>query len=359
MRNHGRWRWRVVRPGAVAAVAGVVAAVAVGRWWSSHEARNTSIGFARASQPGILAAPIEPRAAVRALSGPAEDSRSNDAPVGTASVNSAINVTPAVSVDCRLESPAYAHRPVNQIALIPAQGFGALAGTRVEIRARANVALGGGSLRIVADAALDAQTESQAASIESEPLTLDESDDRVVNGSFVLNHSGQITIQIMDCNGRAISPALAAPMEMLADAPPTVRILRPSADIYARAGDSIALDVSAEDDCGIARMQLQRSLNNQAATSTDYPIGTDAPPRVSMRACVALSQWRLSPGDTIRLRIAATDNNPIDPKTAFSQVLTIHIIGARSMAGPARTAILPLDSGSLARTILQLADEGR
>src|SRR5205807_8028382 len=90
----------------------------------------------------------------------------------------------------------------------------------------------------------------------------------------------------------------------------------------------VALPVllAAEDDYGLRRVQLFRSLNDSRALPLSWSLPEPAPTRWSTTALLPLSSYGLSPGDEIKLFARAEDNDPAGPNGAESAIVTVRII---------------------------------
>ena len=88
----------------------------------------------------------------------------------------------------------------------------------------------------------------------------------------------------------------------------------------------LPVTLSAEDDCGISRLQLYRSLNDSRPLPFDLPL----PPRPSRRldepVRLPLDRYGLEPGDVIKLFGRVEDNDPAGAKGAESSVVTVRIV---------------------------------
>jgi hypothetical protein len=84
--------------------------------------------------------------------------------------------------------------------------------------------------------------------------------------------------------------------------------------------------IAAEDDYGLARMQVFRSLNGSRALPLDLGISNPPPRRSQGRIELELAAYGVSAGDEIKLFARVEDNDPNGAKGAESTVATIRII---------------------------------
>ena len=84
--------------------------------------------------------------------------------------------------------------------------------------------------------------------------------------------------------------------------------------------------LAGEDDYGISRVQLFRSLNDSRALPMDFSLGKTARPRFDGNEALPLSAYGLSPGDNIKLFARIEDNDPDGPKGFETPVVEVRII---------------------------------
>ena len=84
--------------------------------------------------------------------------------------------------------------------------------------------------------------------------------------------------------------------------------------------------LAAEDDYGISRIELFRSLNDSRPLPVNVPVKTPPPTRWSTTTYLPLSSYGLEPGDEIKLFAHVEDNDPAGAKGAESPVAVIRII---------------------------------
>ena len=88
---------------------------------------------------------------------------------------------------------------------------------------------------------------------------------------------------------------------------------------------------AAEDDYGLLHAELFRNLNDSRYLSTSLDLPAGMPRRASLATVLPLEQYRLQPGDEIKLFARVEDNDPHGPaesvgKGAESSVVTVRII---------------------------------
>jgi hypothetical protein len=214
----------------------------------------------------------------------------------------------------RISPPAYTNRAAYE-GPVPEGGLAGLPGTRVQVWVRSNRPLSGGSLEIPAE-----------SRIRSTALVPDPDDRSQVTGSFEIRKAGRLHLSIKDVAGQASTDTFVAPISVLVDERPFVWIMEPPEISFATPSVALPVVLSAEDDYGLSRIQLFRSLNQSRALPVDISIPTTPPLRWTARIDLLLDRFGLKPGDEIRLFGRAEDNDPAGPKGAESGIVTVRII---------------------------------
>ena len=225
--------------------------------------------------------------------------------------------------------------------VVPPKGIEGLPGTRVTITASSNRPLSGGRLELheqhdeSAQIAADAMVEqgSGVSSVNGPAVVAMsvESDPHTVTGEFIVAQPGQFHVYVTDVAGQSNLSPLTIPIRLLQDQSPMVRLAQPRAVSFATPEATIPVVVAAEDDYGLRRCQLFRSLNNSRPLPTDLSVPEGSPRRVFLQSGLPLAAYHLQPGDEIRLFARVEDNDPNSPaapigKGAESSIVSIRII---------------------------------
>ena len=126
--------------------------------------------------------------------------------------------------------------------------------------------------------------------------------------------------------GPGVQQSFSGNIVLLADQRPFIRITQPEKMSLATPDAALPVVLSAEDDCGISRLQLFRSLNDSRPLPADLPLPPRPPCRVDERSSLPLAQYGLEPGDVIKLFGRVEDNDPAGAKGAESPVVAVRII---------------------------------
>jgi len=106
---------------------------------------------------------------------------------------------------------------------------------------------------------------------------------------------------------------------------PFVRVTQPEKTSLATPTALLPVTLSAEDDCGISRLQLFRSLNDSRPLASDLPLPArlsrrpDGSVYVEQTVSLPLGRYGLEPGDVIKLFGRVEDNDPAGAKGAESR----------------------------------------
>lgn len=213
------------------------------------------------------------------------------------------------AVRVRVTPPAYTNRPPFEGA-IPQDGISGLAGTTVELFAKSNRPLSGGVIDVEGGAAvvMTAGGSHEAA------------------GKLALAKAGKLTLRVTDTDGQSSTDAIGIPVTLLTDERPFVRLVQPMANSYATPSSVLPMEVIAEDDYGVSRVQLFRSLNDSRALPMELAVPQPPPVRFPGGTKVELSKLGLKPGDTIKVFARVEDNDPAGAKGSESTVAVVRII---------------------------------
>ncbi|MBC7288732.1 MAG: DUF4175 family protein, partial [Armatimonadetes bacterium] len=113
-------------------------------------------------------------------------------------------------------------------------------------------------------------------------------------------------------------------IRLIPDRPPSARIVSPSGDVRMDSPGPLELSVEAADDYGLTRLALQyRTLRERTWRDIDLQA---AGRTVHLRSMLDLRPMELGTGDTLLVRLAATDNNAVSrPATTYSSTLRVSL----------------------------------
>jgi hypothetical protein len=227
--------------------------------------------------------------------------------------------TPRIeSVRVRVTPPAYTHRGASE-GPVPQAGLAGLPGTKVQVFAKSNRPLSGGRLEMT-----PAKTPSAVA--ETIAMLPTASGEPEASGTFEIRQAGRITVRVRDIDGQESQDAATISVSLRPDERPFVRLLEPPAVALATPTVPLPVTLSAEDDYGISRLGLYRSLNDSRALPADLALSPPEPSRQNYVGALPLPAYQLRPGDEIKLFARVEDNDPVGAKGSESPIATIRII---------------------------------
>ncbi len=227
--------------------------------------------------------------------------------------------TPRIeSVRVRVIPPGYTQRSAYE-GPVPAAGLAGLPGTRVQVWATSNRPLAGGRMEVHPAGS----SPTPAGSISMTAVARGAAE---VTGGFEVRVPGRIEIRVRDAEGQDSQDTFATSLALLADERPFVRLLEPPAMALATPEAALPVALAAEDDYGIARVELYRSLNNSRAWPVDVALTSGQPSRQNHATALPMSAYALRPGDEIRLFARVEDNDPAGTKGAESPMASVRII---------------------------------
>jgi hypothetical protein len=166
----------------------------------------------------------------------------------------------------------------------------ALRGTEVKVVVHPTVQVPGGTLRVEG----------------AEPVALSTQENGSLTASLSVNVDGfyRIELQGFDGNARPASPDYA--IEVLSDQPPSVSIAKPGRDSKVSPIEEVFAEVKAEDDYGLAKVELVYSVNGSEEKTVPLYGGGRKKDMVAGHTFF-LEDYNLAPGDFISYFARATD----------------------------------------------------
>ena len=223
--------------------------------------------------------------------------------------------TPKIeSVRFEITPPAYT-RDAGYKGPLPQGGILGPAGTRVRLWAKSNRPLAGGVIEIHTGD----ETETLAMSASN-------SDDHEAFGEFTVRSNGRFLLRVKDADDQLSQETFGGAITLVSDQRPFVRLIQPREQSLATPTANVPVVIAAEDDYGLSRVQLFRSLNGSRPLPLDVPIKNPPPRRTQVQVPLELSAYGLSPGDEIKIFARVEDNDPAGAKGAESSVAMIRII---------------------------------
>lgn len=227
------------------------------------------------------------------------------------------------SVRVRVTPPAYANRGAYEGG-VPPDGIAGLARTHVRFTVVSNRPLSAGRISLGGESDFATATSRPAPiDVEMQPV---EPDGREVAGTIELRRPGRVELRVCDVQGQWSQEAFTTAVRLQPDQRPFIRLLEPRSMTLASYDTPLPVNIAAEDDCGISRVSLYRSLND----SRPLPVHAELPSPLPMRhveSCdLPLAAYGLRAGDEIKLFARVEDNDPAGAKGAETPLATVRIV---------------------------------
>lgn len=196
-----------------------------------------------------------------------------------------------------------------------------LPGTKVGVVASSNMPLSGGRLVI-----------SHGQQSRTVPLEVTEDQNNEVTGHFVIERGGKYELVLTNLEGTDSLNVVSGSILPTVDERPFVRLTNPKPSSMALATVRLPVTIEAEDDFGISKLSLYRSLNNSRPLPLDIPLRpiSDASKvrekRLARQIELPLDQYGLQPGDRMEFFARVEDNNPQLSQGFESSVHVVEII---------------------------------
>ena len=126
--------------------------------------------------------------------------------------------------------------------------------------------------------------------------------------------------------GQLSQQSFSGNVTVVDDQYPLVRILRPPLQSLATPTAVLPVMLSAEDDCGISRLELFRSLNQSRPLPAAVRLPAKGPHRCDEQIPLPLADYGLEPGDVLTFFARVEDNDPAGAKGFESPVVSVKII---------------------------------
>jgi hypothetical protein len=171
----------------------------------------------------------------------------------------------------------------------------ALRGTMVRIRVASTVPTTGG--RVVVDG--------------GDTLKLVPTDDGHLVAMLRVEKPGFYKVELQGPDGKMVTGSLDYTIDVLPDRPPTVQFVKPGRDQKVLSVDEVYTEARAEDDYGVAKLDLVYSVNGGDERTMPLHEGTRAIHEISAGYTFMLEGMKLEPGDVVSYYARATDNNAV------------------------------------------------
>lgn len=210
--------------------------------------------------------------------------------------------------------PAYTQRKAASETVGDA-GIHGLRDTQVRLRVLANRELTGGELVIEPE-----QGETQRFMLE-----VDRKEPTSAYATFPIKASGKFRIALASGDAQVNSDAGRGKVVLDRDQRPNVWFNEPPREIVVTSEMTVALDVEADDDIGVGKVDLHRVINGIADNAATLYDGEPVKEH-GARLVMDMADLGVRPGDEIKYYANAYDNDPGHPNYAETEPYTIKVM---------------------------------
>jgi hypothetical protein len=162
---------------------------------------------------------------------------------------------------------------------------------------------------------------------ERDETPLDVNADGTLTGSFDVREDGTYRIDLASPAGNLVSASPQYAIDVLDDEAPVVSFAKPGRDLRATSIDEVFVEAQADDDFGVARLDLVYAVNGGVEKTVRLAAGAGRPAKeLSAGHTFFLEELGLQPGDVVSYFARAADNNTVTgEKSATSDIYFVQI----------------------------------
>lgn len=222
------------------------------------------------------------------------------------------------------------------------KGIHGLRETKVNLQVTANRDLTGGELVM----------ETGEGPAEHFILQVSDKDSKVATASFPITASGTFHVALASSDSQVNSDAARGKVVLDRDEHPNVWFNEPPKEIVVTPDMKVGLDVEADDDIGVNRIDLHRVVNGIADNAATLYEGI-ALKKAGNHLVMDMADLGVRPGDEITYYANAYDNDPGHPNYAETEAYKIKVLSAQDYEKLLKDQ---RDSEQLAREIGDIKD---
>ena len=186
----------------------------------------------------------------------------------------------------------------------------ALKGTTVRIRVASTVPTQGG--RVIVDG--------------GDTLKLAPTGDGRLMAMLKVDKAGFYKVELQGPDGKMVTGSLDYTIDVLPDRPPTIQFTKPGRDQKVLSVDEVYTEARADDDYGVAKVDLVYSVNGGPEKTMPLHDGARAIREISAGYTFMLEGMKLEPGDVVSYYARATDNNSVSgAQTASTDIYFLQV----------------------------------
>ena len=187
----------------------------------------------------------------------------------------------------------------------------ALLGTVVSMTVHPTMATAGG--RLVVD--------------DEQMIPLEPGAEGTLTADLEVEGRGVFRVELAAADGTLITASPTYTIDVLLDLPPSVHFERPGRDTPASPIEEVYLEARADDDYGVARLQLVYSVNGAPEDTISLFGGARAAPTKEVTAghTIFMEEYGLEPGDVVTYYAIARDNNRAGARDVKSDLYFLNV----------------------------------
>jgi len=217
---------------------------------------------------------------------------------------------PAVSkLELEYVFPAYTGLPPQKVE--EGGDVAAISGTEIRVKVTSTIPTPGGRLKLDpgATAELGAQT------------------DGTLTGSFKVAADGYYHVELDGARGERVAGSPKYTIDVIEDRAPSVTFEKPRRDTSASPVEEVFMQVKADDDFGVGKVELVYSVNGgEEKTVGLFGKGAKALTEVSAGHTLYMEELGVKPGDFVSYYAKAQDNDTVKgPKTTTSDIYFVQV----------------------------------
>jgi len=172
-----------------------------------------------------------------------------------------------------------------------------------------------------------ATTSGRIVRGEQDGAPLAVNDDGTLSGSFEVREDGTYRIDLASPAGNLVSASPQYAIDVMDDEAPVVSFTKPGRDLRSTSIDEVFVEAEADDDFGVARLELVYAVNGGVEKSVRLAAGAGRSTKeMSAGHTFFLEELGLQPGDVVSYFARATDNDTVQgAKTATSDIYFVQI----------------------------------
>lgn len=209
--------------------------------------------------------------------------------------------------------------------VLDGNGIRVLAGTTATLTITSNVPLGGGELLVLPANDATAQHRYELTARSDEP--------KLATVTLPITTDASFEIHLRANDGTPSNRPLTGSITAVPDAKPRISITEPPISIVVPENHVVDVQIAADDDVGVSRIELVRGINGWGPTRIELPIQHLSEDRASAGATYAFDLGALGvvSGDVITYFATGWDNRGVDYGDSQSADSRVHVIQVISL----------------------------